>query len=262
MKYIVLLFLSLFVFGCSSDGNSEATPCRILKYQKIYYNNAEYYKTEFVYENDRITKRLTKDYFNTFLTFEDSICYDSANRVTKIYYDINNPSLQTYTEHDLFYYNGNSNNAYKRERYRHYTDSGDEYKWIEDISYDTSNRILKTVNTFTYPPEDGLDPDTIVKDFTYDTNGNLIKTIEVNDTQYYIQTTTTNCSNYDSHKNPFRHVKVPFVDIRELQYSINNTQNKEVITEYGNNIPSVSTLTTTYEYNEFDYPRIAEYLCN
>ncbi len=260
MKYIVA-FLAVFRFSCSSDESAETSSCRILKYQKIYYNNAEYYKTEFVYENNRITKRLRTDYFNTFLIFEDSICYDSANRVTKIYYDIDNPAMQAYTEHDLFYYNGNSTNAYKRERYRNHTEWG-IYVWVENISYDTSNRILNTVKTFTYLPEIGLEPDVMTTDYTYDAIGNLVKTIEVDVNNNYTRTTTVDRSNYDSHKNPFKHINVPFLEVRDLQYSKSNAQDVVTTIDYGSNTPSVSTWHSNFEYNEFDYPLIAEYMCN
>ena len=135
-----------------------------------------------------------------------------------------------------------------------------------NISYDSAGRILHT-NKAQIVPADVLPTFHHIYDkhYTYDISGNLIQTILIEDhSSAALKTNITNYSNYDSHKNPFRSIKVPFIEIRDVRYSMNNHKYTEWLEGYGDETPTVISWLDhygAYEYNEFDYPTFAIYDC-
>lgn len=252
MKKIIraIMLIGILAFaGCSSDAPKVTNECKLLKYGKVEITDPNgiftYYQVELVYQNNQIVKRL--NYGNIASTpvigliSTDNIFYDSNNRVEKIVY-INNIE-------DHFYYEGNAINPFKRERWSiHPTKT---YVYIEDITYDTQNRILKTV----YYPR--LAPTEITTtDYTYNSDGNLIEIVEDDG----LLKTTYYRSNYDTYKNPFATINVPFIENRIYKYSKNNAS--EFITKAADGTILYHSSVSGRKYNEFGFPIDCEYLCN
>lgn len=261
LLYLTITILSLFLFAnCSSDENTETkeSTCKILKYDRLALN---IYQTEFVYENGRMIKR--QNYGNTLpvttgqtllgLISEDDILYNQNNNVEKIIYKKDK-------HYDVFFYEGNSKLPYKRENIKISDDGNYTAKWVENIQYDSQNRIIKTIGGY----DDETENRKITNMYTYDSNGNLSQTSErktlsdgttiENIIEFY---------NYDSNKNPFKNITVPFVDCRTKNYSKNNYRgfiHKSI--QEGNTTIGYHWEISSYQYNEFGYPLFAEYECN
>lgn len=262
MKKKILLFITvilslLFFENCSTTDELkvEATTCKILKYNKI---TSDIYELEFVYQNDRIIKR--KHYGNILssttgqiligLQSEDSIVYDQNNNVEKI---INKKNK----EYDIFFYEKNSKMPYKRENFRSVSGSTYVAKWIENIQYNSENKILQTVGNY---DDEETEEYKITTLYTYDSNGNLsqVSTLSNNNTLEKIYT----YSNYDSNKNPFKN-NIPFVDFRNKSYSKNNYR-AYISKSISKGVETIedSWETNSYQYNEYGYPLFAVYECD
>ncbi|WP_294203336.1 hypothetical protein [uncultured Chryseobacterium sp.] len=101
------------------------------------------------------------------------------------------------------------------------------------------------------------------KTLTYDSDGNLrlIEQIAASNPNYKVE---IKYDNYDSYKNPYANVNVPFEDAFFLRLSKNNYRKYSKIT-YSNSYPTGTYETSEisgYEYNENGYPKFAEYQCN
>lgn len=273
----------MIAFGCSSDDDNlppvqqEVFPCKIMKCGQVnIFNNSGtidtvMYQVHFEYENDRIIKRLNYGYVSVSTGFThwqlkstDSLVYDDLNRVTRIYYDIYHLGNSPVRANDHFFYDGIANQPFKREHISYWVDDPDNIeKLVENIHYDFFGRISNTQLTHIYPDDVPGITETSEKNYAYDESGNLVTSVE-NFTYNYMTTTilstsTTNYSNYDSHKNPYRSIKVPFADLRDLNYSYNNPLTREYISNHEGDVSGTST--HTLDYNEHDYPLFAEYEC-
>lgn len=265
MKFnsILVTFILPFIFGCTNDTDNPPQPevfhCKLLKYGKLAtYNNEVQYQNGFLYQNDVMTKRL--NYGNTLssstgmylfgIQSKDSIVYNSRGNTEKIFYRSN--------RYDVFYYEGNSKNPNRREGIT-VGQNGYIDKWIENITYDTSDRISKT---------EGYYPDfpgelKIKNNYIYDSTGNLNQTIEEKvDINNNIKKTIVTYSNFDTAKNPFKNIDVPFIEYRHLKYSQNNYRKFESITTFNGKLDNFNNWEiSAYSYNEYDYPLFGEYEC-
>jgi hypothetical protein len=255
---IIILSLSLLT-NCSSDENRETkeSECKILRYNKI---TTDVYEVQLIYLSSLLIKR--EHYGNTASEStgtviygklsEDSIVYNSNNTVAKIVYQKNK-------HYDLFFYQENSKVPYMRENIK-VSDNNYTTKWIENIKYDSENRIIQTVGDY---ENEETEVYKITTNYTYDSNGNLSQVSEINNPLDGNKTEKTiNFSNFDSNKNPFRNINIPFVDYRNRAYSKNNYRAYISKSIYKGNISTdFFWETSSYQYNEFGYPLFAEYEC-
>jgi hypothetical protein len=258
---LTITILTLFILtNCSSDENRETkeSECKILRYNKI---TTDLYEVQLIYLNSLLVKR--EHYGNTASgssgnviygkLSEDSIVYNPNNTVAKIVYKKNN-------HYDLFFYEENSTVPYKRENIK-VSDNGYTTKWIENIKYDSKNRILQTIGDY---EDDETEVYKITTNYTYDSNHNLLQVSEINNPLDGNKIEKIiNFSNFDSNKNPFLNINVPFVDYRNRAYSKNNYRKYISKSIYKENISTdFFWETSSYQYNEFGYPLFAEYECN
>ena len=142
---------------------------------------------------------------------------------------------------------------------------GNSYTKNFKYFYNSSNRIIFIAEKSTNSWGDVYDEGT--KTLTYDSDGNL-RVIEQANSNLPGYKVVTKYDNYDSYKNPYANVNVPFEDIFFLRLSKNNYRKyfKTVIysTNSPNNPPAPYEISeiSDYEYNENGYPRFAEYKCN
>ncbi len=261
LLFLTTTVLSLFLFAnCSSENNPEKkeSACKILKYNKLAPN---IYQAEFVYQNERLIKR--QNFGNTASASvghtiygklsEDSIVYNSNNTVEKIIYTKDK-------RYDIFFYEGNSKLPYRRENIR-ISDNGYTARWIENIQYDSQNRIIQTIGDY---DDEETEIYKITTKYSYDSKGNLSQISETNNPlDGNIVEKITSFYNYDSNKNPFKNINVPFTDYRSKSYSENNYRTLISKSIYkGNTTIEYTWEISSYQYNEFGYPLFAEYECN
>jgi len=263
-KLLFSFFLGLIISSCSHDDDVNQIElaeinCQVLKYQQLIILDSILYRTSLVYEGNKVMQRL--NYGNILsgstgqtrwgLSSFDNIFYNSENKVSKIEYAAN--------RFDLFYYTDGNPNPFKRE-YIRISDDGYVSKWSENITYDESGRIS---NTFFYADDPNypyVEETTI--NYIYNSDSNLAKIIEVYRTSGNTTTTTVDYSEYDSHKNPFKNINVPFIENRPVQFSRNNYKKKHTKTIYTDGETYSSDFEYGFSYNEYDYPLIAEYNCH
>lgn len=260
--FFTITIPTLFLFAsCSSDNNlkKKESVCKILKYNKIAPN---IYQAEFIYQNGRLIKRLQ---FGNIVSpsigqtiygklSEDSIVYNSNNTIAKIVYKKDKL-------YDLFFYNGNSRLPYKRENIKVSDNGNSTARWIENIQYDSQNRIIQTIGDY---DDEQTEVNKKTTKYSYDSKGNLSQVSEINNPLDGNTTETiTSYSNYDSSKNPFKNSSIPFIDYRNKSYSENNYRASISKSIYkGDTTIGNFWEISSYQYNEFDYPLFAEYECN
>lgn len=235
----------------------------------IWFGSSTTYAVHFEYQNNRIIKRHNYGYVGFSLQIwapigTDSICYDTFGRVTKIYYDITHMNTDRYV-HDEFEYNGLSSQPFLRKKYALWVETNTVDVSEESITYDLLGRITHTEENRIAPADLPEFYHIIEYDYTYNAAGNLATSVK-REQQSYMTTTiiTQKFSNYDSHKNPYRGLKVPFIDSRFLAYSPNNYRTIESYEDYEGNEGAPNYSVTHYgptEYNEHDYPLFAIYEC-
>lgn len=252
---------------CCESSEADLTPaCKILKYNTYSENGGTtLYRTELLWQNNVITHRLNSGNILPSsaggslygLISRDSITYNQNNLVDKIYYGRRGSAIEKY---DLFYYNSNNPNPYKRETISTYA-NGYINTLVEDIVYE-NNKIKKTVG---YLLEEGPLYNPTITDYTFDANGNLIQSVETSRQSIISdeRIETIDYSNYDNHLNPFKNIEVPFVENRHLKYSTNNYRRiAETVSENNVIVSNYDWEITAYEYNPEGYPLFAEYLCH
>lgn len=273
MKRICCFLLIVSVFlSCVPDDNpvqplvAESFPCKILKCGKVIENSGSsnetiYYTTEFIYLNNRIIKRV--NYKNNQYSSTDSIAYNSAGLVSRIYDDIHSELFELYTTTEILSYLPYTTQPNRREIQKVNRETGVLQRSFESISYDGLGRILKTVETRELPPDLINYHYITTTDYTY-LNNNLSKVVEkVEYTEWPTRVTTFLYSNFDNRKNPFRTLRIPLTEMRHLRYSLNNRRNIDTTVDYGgfSNYEHSTFSISHYDYNEFGYPLIAEYQC-
>lgn len=258
IKILAAIALCTLTFGsCNSDDSENAGPsqCKLLKWNEIFSAGEARYQDEFVYENGRIIKRLkygTVVGAVAVILSTDSIVYDAGNRVDKVYYGYN------FNTYDQYIYNSDNSSPVSRKTFS--TDGNGVLSagLVEDITYDSNNRIKKTVRYLENNPAYHVD----TVEYFYNDN-NLTKKISTvtyeNGTEFYNTTTFTG---HDNMKNPFRKITAPLAEFRDYHYSKNNiTSSKSTETDQAGNVTAFSQYERTFGYSSNDYPLIGTYDC-
>ncbi|WP_449388114.1 hypothetical protein [Chryseobacterium lineare] len=199
--------------------------------------------------------------YETQLSTTINIEYNSINQPIKIIEptDYNNNQYIEYLSYD------NEGRLSEKNRVLNNYNDGSSYTRNFKYSYDSSNKIILISEKSTTSWGDVYGENT--KALTYDSNGNL-RIIEQISTDLPTVKIVTKYDNYDTYKNPYANVNVPFEDIFFLRLSKNNYRKYSKTTIYTNNSPNnppppyETNEISGYEYNENGYPKFAEYKCN
>lgn len=262
-RVLLLLIIALFAvtfMQCSDDDNTAAT-CKLLKWNPYKYGNDTIYLNEHVYESNRLVANIVKTLPNgpfpisLLQTSVNAVVYDAAWKVVKV---------DSEYELDEFLYAQNSSRPNARNHYRKVNGiPGLEY--TEDITYDGSGRIIKTVQ---FNDNESIQYHaTLTTTYEY-VNNNLYRYAEssyVTTPNYtYSYESVTYFESYDDKKNPFKNYKSPFVAERQLQFSKNNwtSMRKVYLDDEGNEEDTGAFESRTYGYNESGYPLPGVYDCN
>lgn len=273
MKNFFAIISLLFICSCTTDDQSvQEQKCYITKFNKttIKHTGQQFYLSEYGYDGNRITKKL--DYklidnstsgqqYPTYVIQPDKtteVQYNTSLQPIKIIEPINiSTNIQSV---DNLVYDSQGRLSEKNRVSTNFTDGSSDTRNFK-YSYNSNNKIIlieeKTTDSF------GDVYGETTKTLTYDSDGNLrlIEQIATSSPNYKIQ---IKYDNYDTYKNPYANVNVPFEDIFYLRLSKNNYRKYSKMT-YLNGYPT-STYETSeisgYEYNENGYPRFAEYQCN
>jgi len=272
MKKFFAIASLLFLFSCNNDGDSvQEQKCYMTKFNKvdIKLNGQQFYTSEYIYDGNRIMKKLEYKLIDNsapgqqYPTYEPQldktieVQYNSLLQPIKIIEPVD------YYNNQYIEYLSYDNQARLSEKNRilsNYND-GSSYTKNFKYSYDSNNKIISISEKSTNSWGDIYDENT--KTLTYDANGNLrvIEQVNVSSPTYK---TVTKYDNYDTYKNPYANVNVPFENIFFLRLSKNNYKKYSKTTYVNGNptIPYENSEISGYEYNENGYPRIAEYKCN
>lgn len=272
MKNFLAIISLLFIFSCTNDDQTtQEQKCYITKFNKttIKHTGQQFYLSEYVYDGNRIIKKLDYKLIDNsapgqqYLTYAPQldktteVQYNTLSQPVKIIEPVDLYNIQ-YTEYLV--YDNQGRLSEKNGISTNITD-GSSYTKNFRYFYNSSNKIISITEKTTSSWGDVYDENTKV--LTYDTDGNLkmIEQVAAANPNYKIQ---IKYDNYDTYKNPYANVNVPFKDIFFLRLSKNNYRKYSNIT-YLNGYPT-STYETNeisgYEYNENGYPRFAEYQCH
>ena len=155
IKHILILFLSLFIFSCNNDDDSQPVVAKEYFPTKITTSYPTYPsgngETNILYDNQNRISKLV--YINDPNTFTLDLTYSTANLVTSILVTKNTPTVNTVTNYIFSYTNNFVSQLIKS------SPSGIE-------SFD----ILYNAPTKTYTIDDGT---TAPNYFTYNNDGNI-----------------------------------------------------------------------------------------
>jgi len=272
MKRSFYLFLILFsIYSCDNSSNDEIETekkCFITKFNPVVVPlyGQELFTSEFIYnsQND-IIKKLDFDIIQgnvsepltTQIKSTTEIIYSTSNLPIKIVEQPNIYNIQL-TEY-LSYTNGK---LVAKDRVTTNIADNLSSKWKYEYSY-TDNKITSVIGKH-YDSNNILDLNEITT-VVYGANDNVLSVTKVSSSvsvPNYISKTITEYGDYDSYKNPFKDLQVPFEDYIFIRYSQNN-YTKYSKRHFVNDIPqSYETKTFTYTYNEKNYPKTAEFRCN
>lgn len=272
MKIFFAIISLIFMFSCTNDDQSvQQHQCYITKFNKTNIKNSaqQFYLSEYVYDGNRITKKLdyklidnsspSQPNSNYVLQLDKTteVQYNTLFQPIKIIEPINTSNIQSV---DYLIYDSQGRLSEKNRVSTNFTDGSSDTRNFK-YSYNSNNKIIliqeKTTDSF------GDVYGEATKTLTYDSDGNLrlIEQIAASNPNYKVE---IKYDNYDSYKNPYANVNVPFEDAFFLRLSKNNYRKYSKIT-YSNSYPTGTYETSEisgYEYNENGYPKFAEYQCN
>lgn len=278
MKISFYLLILLLSYSCnnSTDLIEEPTEkkCFITKFNLVTIKlvGQEFFTSEYIYDsNKNLIKQLDFSIiqsgevpgnplptptYTTKLKSTTNIVYDSNNLPIKIIYEPDSYNKQKLE--NLLYTNGRlSSKEIILTNLNSNLSSKIKYKYY----YDVKNRVISVVGEH-YNILGALDLNENHA-VVYDSNDNLQSvTISTATLENYKTTTILEYSKYDTFKNPFKGIQVPFEDYMYIRFSKNNYTKltKKFIVD--NSIYSQETEIFAYSYNENNYPTIAEYKCN
>lgn len=245
-KIVSLLLLFLIIVSCNSDSNypTEQKKCLITKYGKIITTEGHYFLNEFVYQNDRIIQNIKKNGFNNQINIEE-VEYTN-NLPSKIiineknFYSItySNNILKEIVKSTIF------DNGYIMKYIYKFTFENNKPKKIESYYLDAPN-VENTITIFEYSNNN---VSKVIETLTYENEDNVHKEI-------------TLYSDFDTNKNPFNNVNVPFLDLLPAIYSANNPRKIQRFEYFNNEQTSVSEVYSNIEYDLNGLPNFAEYKC-
>lgn len=271
MKKFLAIILIFFLLACNhDDSSSQEQNCYITKFNQttIKSTGQQFYLSEYVYDGNRIIKKL--DYhlidstapgqqpstYTTQLYKTTEVQYNTLSQPVKIIEPAYLSDIQS-TENLIY-----DNQGRLSEKNRVLTNITDGSISTVNLRYfyDSANRIISIAEKSIDSLGDISGENT--KTLTYDTDGNLrmIEQMAASNPNYKIQ---IKYDNYDTYKNPYANVNVPFEDVFFLRLSKNNHRKYSKFS-YLNGYPTGTHETSEisgYQYNENGYPRFAEYQC-
>lgn len=274
IKFLFVIFSILFLFSCKNDDElTQETKCYITKFNKvtIAVTGQQLYSSEYVYNDNKIIKKLNYSLvqnnnsgaptYETQLSTTINVEYNSINQPIKIIEptDYNNNQYIEYLSYD------NEGRLSEKNRVLNNYNDGSSYTKNFKYNYDSRNKIILISEKSTTSWGDVYGENT--KILTYDSSENL-RMIEQTTNDLPTVKIVTKYDNYDTYKNPYANVNVPFEDIFFLRLSKNNYRKYSKTTIYTNNSPNnppppyETNEISGYEYNENGYPKFAEYKCN
>ncbi|GAA4162984.1 hypothetical protein GCM10022217_31340 [Chryseobacterium ginsenosidimutans] len=277
MKKLFAIISILFLFSCNNndDETVQEQKCYMTKFNKavIALAGQQFYTSEYVYDGNRVIKKLEYklidnsapgQQYPTYAPQLDrtiEVQYNSANQPIKIIQPLDIYNTQTI---DYLLYDNQGRLSEKNIVTEDYANNF-SYTKNAIYSYNSNNQIISISEKTTNNWGDIYNENT--KSLTYDTDGNLrvIEQVNAGNSGYKW---VTKYDNYDSYKNPYANVNVPFEDIFFLRLSKNNYRKYFKTMVYTTNSPTnpaapyESSEISGYEYTENGYPKIAEYKCN
>lgn len=277
MKKFFAIVSILFLFSCNNNDDDpvQEQKCYMTKFNKVTIALAgqQLYTSEYVYDgNNKIVKKL--DYslvqnntsgpptYEPQLKSTINVEYNSLGQPIRIIQPITSANTQTI---DYLFYDNQGKLSEKNIVTEDHTDDSNYTKNLK-YYYDSNSRIISITEKSTTSWGDIYGENT--KTLSYDTTGNLRVIEQVNTNSPGVAKIVTTYDNYDTYKNPYANVNVPFEDIFFLRLSKNNYRKYLRTVVYTNNSPTnppaayESYEISGYEYNENGYPRFAEYKCN
>ena len=277
MKITTYLLLLFFLFSCNTSTDEvlqNEKKCYITKFNPVIIKvtGQELFTSEYIYDsNNNIIKKLDFSIVESGSSpgnpLPIPIYTTELKTTTTIIFNSNNLPFQIIQEPDLYnnqitenlsYINGRLNSKEIITKNLNYNLSS---KMKYDYSYDSNNKITSVTGKH-YDAFDTLDL-TENQIIIYYLNGNLSSVTKstINGNNYTTKT-ILEYSNYDTFKNPFKDIQVPFEDYIFIRFSKNN-YTKYSKKYYVNDIlQSQETKSFTYNYNENNYPIIAAFKCN
>lgn len=272
MKKFFAVISMLFLLSCSQDENAvQEQKCYITKFNQTTIKNTgqQFYLSEYVYDGNRIIKKLDYHLIDNTASGQQSSTYiTQLYKTTEVQYNTLSQPVKIIEPAYLSDIQSTENLIYDNqgrlsEKNRVLTNVSDGSIFTVNLKYfyDSGNRIISITEKSIDSWGDIYGENT--KTLTYDTDGNL-RLIEQTNPSNPNYKTEIRYDNYDTHKNPYAHVNVPFEDIFFLRLSKNNHRKYSKFT-YLNGYPTGTSETSEisgYQYNENGYPRFAEYLCH
>lgn len=259
-KIFLLLLMGLLCFISTQCSNDDATTptCQLLKWNPSLRGTDTIYQGEYTYENNRVvSKKEMVRYLGTsyYIPVVYTANYDADGKVI---------SVDAQYEKDEFQYLNGLSQPSLRIHYR--KQNGTPFlDYTEQISYDSSGRILKAVQN----THNEISQVYVTNTFTYEYKANnLYRYAEIyhmvtpNYTSHYGK--VTYIDGYDNMKNPFKNFKSPFVNERVYQFSENNWTDIHYASIDSEDVesPTGSYSSRGLNYNERGYPAGNVYNCN
>lgn len=272
MKNFFAVVAILLLFSCNNDDETvqvQEQKCYITKFNKvnILLAGQQFYTSEYIYDGNKIIKKLDYSLEQNNTSGPPTYALQLKSTINVEYNSIGQPikiieSVDYYNNQYIEYLSyDNQGRLFEKNRVLNNYNDGSGYTKNFKYSHDSNNKI-------SFIAEKSIDSWGDIygennKTLTYDTDGNLrvIEQVNAANPAYKL---ITKYDNYDTYKNPYANVNVPFEDIFFLRLSKNNYK-KYSKTTYINGYPTSpyeNSEISGYEYNENGYPRFAEYKCN
>jgi len=270
MKKYIYLFIIFITFSACSDTTDEGElieKCLVTKFNPvtIQLTGQSLFTSEFVYNSSNdLVKKLdfnmvqsgNSNTYNTELKSTTQIEYING-KPSKI---VGQPDFANFQTIEYLSYN-NGRLAKKEIINTNLTDNLSSKKTFE-YSYNSADRINSVVIK-NYDSMNNLDlnGNTAV---SYDANGNVLSVITTTlsgTNNNYETKTVIEYSDYDSYKNPFYNLQVPFEDQFFIRFSPNNYRKYSRKYFVNSQLINFENKTFSYNYNEKNYPKIAEFKC-
>jgi len=224
------------LFTSEFDYDSSNNLIRKLDYNIVQSGNANIYTTELKsttqvdYSNGKPSKIVGQPDFANFQIVE----YLSYNNERLVKKEIVNTNL--------------TDNLSSKKTFEYNYNAADRINSVTIKNYDSINNLDLTGNTAA----------------TYDANGNVLSvittTVSASNPNYETKT-VIEYSDYDTYKNPFYNLQVPFEEQFFIRFSPNNYRKYSRKYFVNNQLINFENKTFTYNYNDKNYPKIAEFKC-
>lgn len=269
--YYLFFLLSAITCQTSDESIEEATEkkCYITKFDKktISFTGQQIYNSELLYNGDKIVA--WQDLSWVLTGNQSSSVYEpQIKSVITVEYSNNNLPVKIIEPKDLYGYQYIEYLAFDsfgrisgKERVLT-IDNNYESKNVSKYLYDNENKIISVEKKH-------FDYQNVIDNIQYETwdyeNSNLIKRTITNtyNPNYNVSTVIT-YGNYDTQKNPYANVNVPFEQLLPLKFSKNNYRSYSYKNYVNGSLQSYSSEDISdLNYNENGYPtNKADYNCH